>query len=115
MEVIKCNCHHVNSAVLWSLGISGSTARYKNKAIGELMEKLTACVGFFSHSAVNNDMLKEHQKLEENLHRIYRSSSGETTRGDLYLNLVFVLCLFILKSLVLVCVAAVMHEIFLYF
>lgn len=24
VEVIKCNCHRVNSAVLWSLGIAGS-------------------------------------------------------------------------------------------
>ena len=23
VEVIKCNCHRVNSAVLWSLGIAG--------------------------------------------------------------------------------------------
>ena len=32
----------------------------------------------------------------------------------LILIFVFVLCLFVLNSLVLVCVAAVMHEIFLY-
>ena len=81
VEVIKCNCHRVNSAVLWSLGISGSAAHCKNKAMGELMKKLAACVGVFSHSAVNNDMLKELQKLEEDLHRItiYTSSSGGTT------------------------------------
>ena len=71
MEVIKCNCHRVNSAVLWSLGISGAAARCKNKAMGELMKKLAACVGVFSHSTVNNDMLKELQKLEEDLHRRY--------------------------------------------
>ena len=58
VKIIKCNCHCVNSAVLWSLGISGAAARCKNKAIGELMKKLAACVGVLSHSAVNNDMLK---------------------------------------------------------
>ena len=71
MEVIKFNCHRVNSAVLWSLGILGSAARCKNKAMGELMKKLAAYVGVFNHSAVNNDMLRELQKLEEDLHRIY--------------------------------------------
>ena len=25
VEVIKCNCHRVNSAVLWSLGIAASS------------------------------------------------------------------------------------------
>ena len=74
---IKCNCHRVISAVLWSLGISGAAARCKNKAMGELMKKLAACVGFISHSAVNNNMLKELQELEENLHPIswYRPGS----------------------------------------
>ena len=72
VEVIKCNCHRVNSAVLWSLpGISGAAARCKNKAMGELMKKLAARVGFVRHSAVNNDMRKELQKLEGDLHRIY--------------------------------------------
>ena len=39
--------------------------------MGQLVKKLAACVGFISHFAVNNDMLKELQKLEEDLHRIY--------------------------------------------
>ena len=34
------------------------------------MKKLVARVGVFSHSAVKNDVLKELQKLEEDLHRI---------------------------------------------
>ena len=80
VEVIKCNFHRVNSAVLWSLGISGSAARCKNKAIGELMKKLAACVGAFSHSAVNIDMLKELQKLKEDLHRIYELIRRNDTR-----------------------------------
>ena len=71
MEVIKRNCHRVNSAVLWSLGISSAAVRCKNKAMGELMKKLAAYIGVFSHSTVNNDMLKELQKLEEDLHRLY--------------------------------------------
>ena len=42
VEVIKCNCHRVNSAVLWSLGILGAAARCKNKAMSELMKNLDA-------------------------------------------------------------------------
>ena len=75
---VKCNCHRVNSAVL---GISGSTTHYwKNKAMGKLMKKLVACVGVFSHSAVNNDMLKELQTLQEDLHHIYELIRQNGTR-----------------------------------
>ena len=81
VEVIKCNCHRVNSAVMWSLGTSGTGARCKNKAMSELIiRKLAACVSVFSHSAVNNDMLNELQKLEENLHRIYELIRRNDTR-----------------------------------
>ena len=79
VKVIKCSCPRVNSAVLWSLGIPGAAARCKNKTIGELV-KLAACVGVFSHSAVNNDMLKEFQKLEEDLHRIYELIKRNDTK-----------------------------------
>ena len=79
VDVIKCNYHRVNPAVLWSLDISSFAARYKNKAMGELMKKLAACVGVFSHSAVN-DMLKELQKLEEDLHRIDELIRRNNTR-----------------------------------
>ena len=58
MEVMKCNCHRVNSAAMWSLGIAGSAARCKNKAMDQLMQKLAARVGVWSHSGVNN-MLTE--------------------------------------------------------
>ena len=44
------------------------------------MKKLTACVGVFSHSAVNNDILKELQKLEEDLHRMYELIRRNDTR-----------------------------------
>ena len=80
VEVIKCKCHRVNSAVLWSLSISGAAARCKNKAMGELMMKLAACVGVFSPSAVNKDILKELQKLEEDPHRIYELIKRNDTR-----------------------------------
>ena len=77
---VKCNCHRVNSAVLWSLGISGSATRCKNKAMGKLMKKLAACVGVFGHSAINNDTLKELQKLEGDLNRIYELLRRNDTR-----------------------------------
>ena len=78
--IIKSNCHCANSAVLGSLDISGAAARCKNKSIGELVKKLAACVGVFSHSAVNNDILKELQKLEKDLHRIYEPIRRNDTR-----------------------------------
>ena len=48
--------------------------------MGELMKKLAACVGVFSHSAVNSDMLKELQKLEEDLHHISELIRRNDTR-----------------------------------
>ena len=80
VEVIMCNCHHVNSAVLWSLGISGSAARCKKKAMGEVVKKRAACVGVFSQSAINNGMLNKLQKLEEDLHVIYELIRRNDTR-----------------------------------
>ena len=83
VEAIKSNCPRVNSTVLWSLGISGSAARCKNKAMGELMKKVAACIGVLSHSAVNNDMLRNSRSWRRTSN-VYTSSSGETTRVDLY-------------------------------
>ena len=40
----------------------------------------SVCVGVFSHSAVNNNMLKDFQKLEEDLHRIYELIRRNDTR-----------------------------------
>ena len=94
VEVIKCNCHRVNSAVLWSLGIAGSATTCKNKPMGALMKKLAACVGVWSHSAVNNDKLKDIQRqLEEDFHEIYELLRRNDTRCDcIYLFiLIFVL------------------------
>ena len=70
VEVIKCNCHRVNSATFWSLGVSGSAATCKNKATGDLMKKLAACVDVFSHCASINDKLKDTQRLEKDLQRV---------------------------------------------
>lgn len=79
MEVIWSNSHSVNSVTLWSLGISSSAARCKNKAISELAVR----VGVSSHSAVNNDKLNDIQRLEEDLHRFYELI-GEPKRGSFY-------------------------------
>ena len=72
VPVIKCNCHRVNSAVLWALGIAGKGR--KNKDMGELMKKLAALVGVFRHYAVTG-----WRTTSTNC----SSSSAETTRGDL--------------------------------
>ena len=83
VEVIKCNCHRVNSAVLWSLGIAGSATTCKNKPMGALMKKLAACVGVWSHSVVNNDKLKDIQRqLKEEFHQIYELLRRNDTRCD---------------------------------
>ena len=58
IPVLKCPAHRVNTAVVWALGIAGSGATCKNKAVKKLMKRLAALVGVFTHSAVNNDQLK---------------------------------------------------------
>lgn len=78
VPVIKCICHRVNSAVLWALGIAGKGR--KNTVMGDLMKKLAALVGVFSHSAVNNDKLKELQRLENDLHQVYALTRRNDTR-----------------------------------
>ena len=57
------------------------------------MKKLAACVGVWSHSAVNNDKLKDIQRqLEEDFHEIYELLRRNDTRCDcIYL---FILILF---------------------
>ena len=81
VEVIKCNCNRVNSAVLWSLGIAGSATTCKNKPMGALMKKLAVCVGVWSHSVVNDDKLTDRQ-LEEDSHEIYELLRRNDTRCD---------------------------------
>lgn len=83
VPVVKWNCHRVNTAVLWASGIAGNGRR--NRAMGEVMKKLAALVGVFSHSVVNNDKLKELQRLEEELHAvcelIRRNAQGDCVYG----------------------------------
>ena len=80
---IKYNCHRANSAVLWSLGVAGSATTCKNKPMGAPMKKLSACVGVWSHSAVNSDKLKDIQRqLEEDFHGMYELLRGNDTRCD---------------------------------
>ena len=87
VEVIKCNCHRVNSAVLWSLGIAWSATTCKRKPTGVLMKKLAACVSVWSHSAVNNDKLEDIQRqLVEDVHEIHEPIRRNDTRCDCILN-----------------------------
>ena len=93
VEVIKCNCHRVNSAVLWRLGIAGSATTCKNKPMGALMRKLAACVDVWSHSAVNNDKLKDTQRqLEEDFHEIYELLRRNDTRCDYIYLFILIFC-----------------------
>ncbi|CAB1103007.1 unnamed protein product [Ectocarpus sp. CCAP 1310/34] len=78
VTVVECNCHRLNTAVVWALGIAGKGRL--NPAMGTLMKKLAAMVGVFSHSAVNNDELKELQRLEEGFSRIYELLRPNDTR-----------------------------------
>ena len=67
----------------WSLGVAGSATTCKTKPMGALMKKLAACVGVWSHSAVNNDKLKDIQRqLEEDFHEIYELLRRNDTRCD---------------------------------
>ena len=51
--------------------------------MGALMKKLEACVGVWSHSAVNNDKLKDiHGQLEEDFHEIYELIRRTVARCD---------------------------------
>ena len=64
-------------------GIAGSATTCKKKTMGALMKKLVACVGVWSHSAVNNDKLKDIQiQLEEDFHEIYELLRRNDTRCD---------------------------------
>ena len=80
VPVILCNAHRLNSATIWSLGIGGSVNTCKNPTMEKLMKKLAACVGVFRHSAVNNDELKEIQKLQEEFHVVYELIRRNDTR-----------------------------------
>jgi hypothetical protein len=92
VEVIKCNAHRLNSATIWSLGIGGTDKTCKNRQMGKLMNRLAACVGVFSHSAVNNDHLKEIQGVQEEFVRIYELIRRNDTRCARVAPLEFVRC-----------------------
>lgn len=102
VPVVKCNCHRINSAVVWALGIAGSAATCKNVDMGELMKKQAALVGVYSHSAVNNDMLKAIQRLQADLYRVLELMRRNDTRCVLLVVICpeFSFCLF---AFVVVC------------
>lgn len=66
VPVLICSGHRLNSSVCLSLGISGSYSggdgTCKNPELRQLMSKAAAMVGYFSHSAVNNDAFKAVQE-----------------------------------------------------
>ena len=54
--------------------------------------KLAACVGVWSHSAVNNDKLKDIQRqLEEDFHVIYELLRRNDTRCDCIYSFIYLL------------------------
>lgn len=58
LPVHLCRAHRINSAVMWMLGIAGSTSTCKNTEMKDLIQRAAALVGVFSHSAVNNEALR---------------------------------------------------------
>lgn len=96
VEVLKCNAHRLNSVTMWALGINGSVKTCENPSMGKLMKRLAAVVGVFSHSAVNNDELKDIQRLQAEFQIIYelmrRNDTRLGVRSVVYV-LYFVYCL----------------------
>ena len=80
VEIIKCNAHRLNSVTMWALGIRGSVKTCENPGMEKLTKRLAAVVGVFSHSAVNNDELKEIQKLQDGFSKIYDLIRRNDTR-----------------------------------
>lgn len=66
IDTVLCRGHRLNSSVMWSLGINGSVNTCKNAEMKALVSKCAALVGVFSHSAVNNDALRE---IQTNMHK----------------------------------------------
>ena len=71
VPVLVCNAHRLNTVVCWMLGIAGSDKTCKNPVFEKNMKKLAACVGKFSHSAVNNSDLKTKQELSPVFSTVY--------------------------------------------
>ena len=80
VAVLKCNAHRLNSATMWALGVNGSVNTCENPSMEKLMKRLAALVGVFSHSAVNNDELKDIQRLQEEFLQIYDLVRRNDTR-----------------------------------
>ena len=79
--VLLCCAHRLNTVVVvWLLGVGGTVNTCRNKSMEVLMRKLAACVGKFSHSAVNNSELKALQKLVPQFSKIYELIRRNDTR-----------------------------------
>lgn len=61
IETLLCRAHRINSSVMWMLGIAGAASKCQNPAMKEIIQKAAHLVGVFSHSAVNQDALREVQ------------------------------------------------------
>ena len=80
VPVVVCNAHRLNTVVCWMLGIAGSDKTCKNPVLEKNMKKLAACVGKFSHSAVNNSDLKTIQELFPVFSKVYELIRRNGTR-----------------------------------
>lgn len=61
LDTVLCRGQRLNSAVMWALGVNGSAKTGKNHEMKAIVSKCAALVGVFSHSAVNNDALRDIQ------------------------------------------------------
>ena len=75
-----CNAHRLNTVVCRMLGISWSDKTCKNPVLEKIMKKLAACVGKFSHSAVNKSDLKTIQELSPVFSKVYELIRDNDTR-----------------------------------
>ena len=80
VEVVICFAHRLNTVVTWMLGISGSESTCRNPEMEKLIKKLAACVGKFSHSAMNNSELKNVQELQKTFSKVYELIRRNDTR-----------------------------------
>ena len=80
VPVVVCNAHRLNTVFCWMLGIAGSDKTCKNPVLEKNMKKLAACVGKFSHSAVNNSDLKTIQELFPVFSKVYELIRRSDTR-----------------------------------
>ena len=69
LPVELCAAHRLNTGIHWSLGIAGSKpssrnpdGTVKNKECNELLARIAALIGHFSHSSKNNDRFRAIQQ-----------------------------------------------------